>query len=366
MCAGDRGEVTGETLEFARLQFALTAGAHFLFVALTVGLATIVACMQTRATLTESAVHERMTRFWGQLYVINYAMGILTGLVMEFQFGLNWSGLTHFAGNVFGASLAMETLVAFFVESTFLGLWIFGWGRLNRWAHLGVIWVVTITAYLSAYWILVSNGFLQNPRGYHVVDGVLRLTDAAAVLTNPNSIVAFFHIIGGSLVTAGFFVAGVSAYQLMRRAVEEELFRRSLRIGVFLTVPALVSTVIAGGIQFAVVGGEQPMKLAVFGDVADEVAHLQAAMMAQFGPGDYVPDAGWVRTGGVLMLVFFALMFLFSCMNFLLALATPVVRRCWPWHLLLIAAIPVPFLTMLAAAGFSGKPGGNLGWCTGC
>src|SRR3954463_5669376 len=125
----------------ARLQFALTAGTHFLFVALTLGLAALVALTQTRATITHSPVLERMTRFWGQLYVINYAVGIVTGLVMELQLGLNWGGLGHFAGNVFGASLALETLTAFFVESTFLGLWIFGWGRINRWAHLSVIWV---------------------------------------------------------------------------------------------------------------------------------------------------------------------------------------------------------------------------------
>src|SRR5262245_50394656 len=133
-----------ETVELARLQFALTAGAHFLFVALTLGLATVVACVETRVTFSGTLVNEGIVRIWGEWYVIKYAVGIVTGLVMEFQFGLSWSGLTHFAGNVFGSSLAMETLVAFFIESTFLGLWIFGWGRLNRWAHLALIWVVTL------------------------------------------------------------------------------------------------------------------------------------------------------------------------------------------------------------------------------
>jgi cytochrome d ubiquinol oxidase subunit I len=254
----------------------------------------------------------------------------------------------------------METLVAFFLESTFLGLWIFGWGRLNRWAHLGVIWVVTLTAYASAYWILVSNGFLQNPRGYRVVDGVLRLTDAAAVLTNPNSIVAFFHITGGSLLTAGFFVAGVSGYHLMRRTVEQELFRRSLRIGVFLTLPALFLTVIAGGIQFAVVTSEQPLKMAVFGDEAGLTSQLQAAMVAQFGPGNYLPDAGWVRTAGVLMLVLFALMFLFAGFNTLMAMITPLVRSLFPWHFLLILGIPLPFLAMLC--GWTFRETGRQPW----
>ncbi|CAM5526586.1 hypothetical protein STANM309S_04578 [Streptomyces tanashiensis] len=133
-----------DVLDLARLQFALTAGGHFLFVALTLGLATVVAVLQTRATFSREPLHARMVRFWGQLYVINYAVGIVTGLVMEFQFGMAWSGLTHEAGNILGASLAVETIVAFFVESTFLGLWIFGWNRLNRWAHLAAIWIVVL------------------------------------------------------------------------------------------------------------------------------------------------------------------------------------------------------------------------------
>lgn len=174
-----------DPLMLARVQFGLTAGTHFLFVALTLGLATLVALVQTRAAVTGGAVHERMTRFWGQLYVINYAVGIVTGLVMEFQFGLNWGGMTKVTGGVFGAPLAMETIVAFFVESTFLGLWIFGWDRLNRWVHLALIWVVTLTAYLSAYFVLVANGWLQRPVGYEMRDGVARLTDLGALLTNP-------------------------------------------------------------------------------------------------------------------------------------------------------------------------------------
>lgn len=227
-----------DVLDLARLQFALTAGGHFLFVALTLGLATVVAVVQTVATIGRKPLHARMVRYWGQLYVINYAVGIVTGIVMEFQFGMSWSGLTHYAGNVFGASLAVETIVAFFVESTFLGLWIFGWHRFNRWVHLAMIWVVTLTAYLSAYWILVSNGFLNHPVGYRVEGGDrLVLDDPVAVLTNPSALLAFGHILAGALLTAGFFVAGVSAYHLFRRTSEWEFFGRSLRIGVFLSFP---------------------------------------------------------------------------------------------------------------------------------
>ncbi|GAA4615767.1 cytochrome ubiquinol oxidase subunit I [Saccharopolyspora hordei] len=334
-----------DTLELARLQFALTAGGHFLFVALTIGLATLVACVQTAATLTGNPVHERMTRFWGQLYVINYAVGIVTGLVMEFQFGLAWSGLMHAAGNVIGASLAMEALVAFVVEATFLGLWIFGWGRLNRWVHLGLIWVVVLTAYASAYWILVSNGFLQHPVGFERSGGQLRLTDAWAVLTNPTATTAFWHVLGGSLVTAGVFVAGVSALHLFRRTPEVKLFTASLRLGVLTALPALFVTVVAGGIQFSQL---QPMKAAVFGQDDAEVAALQAAQTARFGPGDYVPPDAWTRGGAIVMLLAFALLLYLLLPSALLALITPVVRRFRLWHLVLVAAVPLPYVAMLA------------------
>jgi cytochrome bd ubiquinol oxidase subunit I len=339
--------VSLETLELARLQFALTAGAHFLFVALTLGLATTVACLQLRATITDSPVHSRMVRFWGQLYVINYAMGIVTGLVMELQFGMSWSGLTHFAGNVFGAALAMETLVAFFIESTFLGLWIFGWGRMNRWLHLSVIWVVTLTAYASAYWILVANGFMQNPVGAELDGTGMRLTDLSAMLTNPSAITAFWHILGGALLTSGFFLAGVSAYHLWRRTGEREFFGRSLRIGMFTSVPALFLAVVSGGLQFSTLEGIQPMKLAVFAADREEIDAIQAAMIAQFGAGDYEPP-GLARAGGVVMLAAFAAMFWLVLIGALLAMSKKVVVRFRAWHVVLMASLPLPFIAMIS------------------
>ncbi|MCA2228120.1 cytochrome ubiquinol oxidase subunit I [Nonomuraea aurantiaca] len=334
-----------ETVDLARLQFALTAGAHFLFVALTLGLATLVAVIQTWATLTRSPVHMRMTRFWGQLYIINYAMGIVTGLVMEFQLGLSWSGLTEFAGNVFGSSLAIETIVAFFIESTFLGLWIFGWNKLNRWAHLALIWVVTLTAYASAFWILISNGFLQNPVGYQLKDGVLRLTDFGALVANPAALVAFFHIGGGALVVGGFLMAGVSAYHLAKRTAEQDFFRKSLRIGIAVALPATLFTATFGGIGFDTL---QPTKLAAWSGSARQMAEAQAEMVAAHGPGDYLPSLEWVRTSGIIMMSLFALLFFVSGASFLLMLIRPVVRGFRPWHWLLTALIPVPFVTMIA------------------
>ena len=237
------------TLSLARLLFAITAGTHFLFVSLTLGLAAMVAIMQTRAVRTGSEVHLRMVRFWGQLYVINYAVGIVTGLLMEFQFGLNWPGLTDHAKDVFGAPLAMETLVAFFVESIFLGLWIFGWDRLNRYAHLALIWVVTLTAFASAYFILVANGFLNNPVGYLRTGDDLRVDSAVKLFTNPGALLPLAHVTAGAFLVAGLFVAAVSAWHLQRSG-EEEFFRRSLRAGLIAVVLAIVPSIAFGIPQF--------------------------------------------------------------------------------------------------------------------
>ncbi|MFM9371831.1 cytochrome ubiquinol oxidase subunit I [Streptomyces sp. Da 82-17] len=347
-----------ETVDLARLQFALTAGGHFLFVALTLGLATLVACLQTRATLGGGSVlHARMVRFWGQLYVINYAVGIVTGIVMEFQFGLSWSGLTHYAGDVFGASMALETVVAFFVESTFLGLWIFGWNRFNRWVHLALIWVVTLTAYASAYWILVANGFLNNPVGHRVSGDRLVIADAAAVFTNPSTLLAFGHIVAGALLTAGFFMAGVSAYHLFKRSPEWEFFGRGLRIGVFVSLPALFVTATFGGVQFAVM---QPMKEAVFSSKAAEVARLQADMVARFGPGDYVPSEAWTRGAGILMLLAFALMMYLCLGGVVLACFKRAVFRFRLWHVVLMAAVPLPYVAMIS--GWVFREAGRQPW----
>ncbi|MEU4511362.1 cytochrome ubiquinol oxidase subunit I [Nonomuraea wenchangensis] len=334
-----------ETVDLARLQFALTAGAHFLFVALTLGLATLVAVLQTRATVTGSPIHLRMTRFWGQLYLINYAMGIVTGLVMEFQLGLAWSGLAEYAGDVFGSALAIETLVAFFVESTFLGLWIFGWNRLNRWAHLALIWVVTLTAYASAFWIMVANGFLQRPVGHVLEGGALRIADFGAMVGNPAAQLAFWHILGGALLTGGFFMAGVSAYHLRRRTAEQDFFRKSLRLGLGLALPAAMFTVTFGGLQFSYL---QPSKSAVWADRAELMAETQAAMTALHGPGDYLPPVGAVRVAGVLMMALWLVMTLVAGLSVLLMAFRPVVRSFRLWHWLLTLMIPVPFVTMLA------------------
>jgi cytochrome bd ubiquinol oxidase subunit I len=265
------------TLSLARFLFAVTAGTHFLFVSLTLGLATLVAIMETRAVTTGDAVRPRMVRYWGQLYVINYAVGIVTGLLMEFQFGLVWPGLTDHAGGVFGAPLAMETLVAFFVEATFLGLWIFGWHQLNRYAHLAVIWVVTLTAYASAYFVLVANGFLRHPVGFVRVGGDLRIDSAAKLLTNPTALLPLGHIASGGFLVAGFFMAGVSAWHLRRGAgADLEFYRRSLRVGLTSAVAAVLPAIAFGAVQFAYVPDG---KSSVFPEVMADVMMLSAIWM---------------------------------------------------------------------------------------
>ncbi|MBN9745016.1 cytochrome ubiquinol oxidase subunit I [Amycolatopsis sp. A1MSW2902] len=249
-----------DPLPIARLQFATTTSFHFLFVLLTLGLVTMVAIMQTRATLRGGEQLHRMTAFWGRLYVVNYALGIVTGIVMEFQFGMTWTGLSAFAGDVFGAPLAIETLVAFFLESTFLGVWIFGRGRMNKWLHLAVLWLVTLTAYASALFIMVANSFLQNPVGSRMENGVLRLDDFGALFANPALVASLPHVIGAALLTGGFFVTGVSAYHFLKRTSEIDFFRRSLRIGVAASLIGSVLVVQAGFAQFAEVAGYQPDK----------------------------------------------------------------------------------------------------------
>ncbi|GLW63901.1 cytochrome ubiquinol oxidase subunit I [Actinomadura rubrobrunea] len=348
-----------ETLDLARLQFAITSGAHFLFVALTLGLAVVVAAVQTRATASGSDAHWRMTRFWGQLYVINYGMGIVTGLVMEFQFGLSWSGLTTVAGDVFGAPLAMEALVAFFIESTFLGLWIFGWGRINRWVHLALLWVVALTAYASAYWVIAANGWLQNPVGAERRGDRMVLVDRAALLANPDALIALAHVAGAGLLAGGLFVAGVSAYHLRRRGADEEVFRRSLRTGLIVAAPAALFTVGVGFNQFRVVAGHLPMKYAVSrGDTAER-ERLQAELAARFGPGDYSPP-DWIDIPAALMINLGTVLLVLTAVNLALAYRTragAVTRFC---RRLLTWSIVLPFVA--AVAGWVFREVGRQPW----
>lgn len=350
-------------VDLARLQFAITTSLHFLFVILTLGLGPLVAVMETRFVLTGKPVFERMTRFWGQIYVINYVLGILVGLSLEFQFGMNWSGLVHFAGDVFGTSLAMETLVAFFVESTFLGIWIFGWGRLPRAVHAAVFWVVVLTAYTSVFWILTANGFLQHPVGHRVEGDRLELVDYGALLTNEAAVSAILHIIPVVLATAGFFVAGVSAWHFRRGTEEVEFFRRSMKLGLVVAGGAGFLVAVTGYSQLDVVQKIQPIKWALLwgedSGTGPTVEQLQAQAVARYGPGDYTPPE-WVAPTFKVMTYIGS--FLFEYLFWLplaMAVKTWVERR--PWLLrLLVWTIPIPFIA--AIAGWLVREVGRQPW----
>ncbi|WP_431885870.1 cytochrome ubiquinol oxidase subunit I [Micromonospora wenchangensis] len=342
-----------DTLLLARLQFATTTSIHFLFVAVTLGLVTLLVGLQTTWVLTGDPKWERLTRFWGQLYVINYVLGIASGLVLEFQFGLNWSGLSRYVGNVFGAPLAIETLVAFFLESTFLGMWIFGWHRLRRGVHLALLWGVALTAYASTFWIMVANAWLQHPVGYRVRDGVAHLTDFAALLTNPTLGMALGHVIAASLLTGGMLMASVSAWHLIRRTADFALHRTALRIGL-VTAALSVSLVQGFGFaQFGPVGELQPTKFDA-GPTAD--ARI-AEWTTRFGPGDYTPPVLSNVGLGFMILIGFTL----GCVWLLL----PLLWRDWLIRLrfplwLTLLALPLPFVAVIL--GWLAREVGRQPW----
>ncbi|MFJ2779647.1 cytochrome ubiquinol oxidase subunit I [Kitasatospora sp. NPDC087315] len=293
-------------IDLARLQFAVTATLHFLFVAMTLGLVTVVALTQTRAVRTTDpvlrATRMRRVRFWGGLYVVNYALGIVSGLAQEFQFGMNWSGLSHVVGNVVGAPLAIETVVAFFLESTFLGLWAFGFARVPPRAHLALIWGVALTAYASTFWVMVVNGFMQNPVGYEMRDGVARVTDWGALLTNGATWYAVVHIAGAVALIAGLFMATVSAYHL-RRDRDTEFFRPTLLQGSYLAGGGALVTVVAGFVHLGALKDYQPEKYAVvMGQSGAELDAVRAGAQSRYGAGDWMPPA-WVGGAAVLMLL---------------------------------------------------------------
>ena len=324
------------TLDVSRWQFGITTVYHFLFVPLTIGLAPLVAIMQTAWHRTGNPAWYRLTKFFGKLFLINFALGVVTGIVQEFQFGMNWSAYSRFVGDVFGAPLAIEGLAAFFIESTFLGLWIFGWDRLPKRIHLVCIWMVAIGVNLSAYFILAANSFMQHPVGvtFNPTSGRAELTSISKMLTNPTVLITFPHTIAGAFLVAGAVVLAISAWHLARVQPDTDTFRRSLRVGMATVLIAGVAVTLSGHVQAQIMTEQQPMKMAAaealcstetgagfsllaIGSIngsCDEVKsltvpgllsflstnstsgtvqgikELQAQAVAKYGPGDYVPS----------------------------------------------------------------------------
>jgi cytochrome bd ubiquinol oxidase subunit I len=288
-----------DALDLARWQFGITTIYHFLFVPLTIGLSVVVAGLQTAWHRTGRPEYLRATKFFGKLFLINFAMGVVTGIVQEFQFGMNWSSYSTFVGDVVGAPLAMEALLAFFLESTFIGLWIFGWDRLPRRVHLATIWAAAIGSNLSAFFILAANAWMRHPVGFAVdpANGRAYLTDIWAVLTNPQAISTYLHVVSASFVVAGLFVVAVSAYKLLHldrapHADEPGLFRATLRAGLVTTALAGAVVTVSGDHQAKLMAEYEPMKLASAEAIWDTE---NAAGFSLFAIGDH--EIGEVGVG---------------------------------------------------------------------
>ncbi len=322
-----------DPITLSRWQFGLTTVYHFLFVPLTLGLSWFVAFFQTRYYQTKDETFHKMAKFWGKLFLINFAIGVVTGIVQEFQFGMNWSEYSRYVGDIFGAPLAVEALMAFFLESTFLGVWIFGEGKVSEKVHLAAIWLVAIGSNLSALWILLANGWMQHPVGYVIneVNGRAELVDFFALITNPKGWLFFWHTISAGLATASFLIIGVSAYHLFRKQ-HVEIYKRSFQAAALVGLVASVLVFLGGHTNGQYMFETQPMKFSAIeahwetsqpasfsiltiGDLSGKrevwsirvpavlsflacnnfdcevrgVYDIQAEYEATYGPGDYIP-----------------------------------------------------------------------------
>lgn len=322
-----------DIITLSRWQFGLTTVYHFLFVPLTLGLGWFLAYMQTRYYQTGDETYRRMTKFWGKLFLINFAIGVVTGIVQEFQFGMNWSEYSRYVGDIFGAPLAIEALMTFFLESVFLGVWIFGEGRVSKKIHLASIWLVAIGSNLSALFILLANGWMQHPVGFTIneANGRAELIDFLALVTNPKGWLFFWHTISAGFATAAFLILGVSAYHILRKQ-NLDLFKKSFRMAAFVGLISSSMVLLSGHTNGQYMAETQPMKFAAveahwetsrpaafsiltIGDLSGKkeiwsfrvpyllsflacsnfdcevrgVTDIQAEYVADHGPGDYVP-----------------------------------------------------------------------------
>jgi cytochrome d ubiquinol oxidase subunit I len=250
-----------DVLLLSRLQFTATTLFHFLFVPLTLGLSVLVAIMETQYVRTGNAAYLRMTRFWGKLFLINFAVGVVTGITLEFQFGTNWSRYSAYVGDVFGSLLAIEATAAFFLESTLIGVWVFGWKKLSPKVHATVMWLIAGASNLSAVWILTANGWMQHPVGFAIKNDRAELQDFAAVIFNKFSLLQILHVLPASLLLAAFFVMGISAYHLLKKQ-DVEFFTKSFRLGLVFGFIFSIVVALEGDFHARHVTETQPAKLA--------------------------------------------------------------------------------------------------------
>ncbi len=391
------------TVDLARLQFALTSIYHFLFVPLTLGLAPLVATMQTVWHRTHDDAWLRLTRFFGTLLLINFAIGVATGLVQEFQFGMSWSVYSNFVGGVFGAPLAIEGMAAFMVEATFLGLWIFGWDRLTPRVHLATIWIAAIATWLSAYLILVANSWMQHPVGYKIVDGKAQLSSLSALLTNHFALTAWLHTILAGLIFGSIVMLGVSCWHFLRGR-NVALFRHAAKLALIVAVPATLVQLSVGNRFGEAVTSAQGMKIAAseaqwntcdpcgfsvfqiggfsaqdpnpkfavtiprllswmatgsFNGKVEGLNQLQASEQKQFGPGNYMPRVRLMYWSMRVMAILGVVMFLIAAVGAWLYRKQTLHKARW---YLRTAIVAIAFPYIAATAGWILTEMGRQPW----
>ncbi|MDJ0721611.1 MAG: cytochrome ubiquinol oxidase subunit I [Desulfobacterales bacterium] len=268
-----------DVVTLSRLQFYATSAFHFLFVPLTLGLSWVVAYMETRYVRTGDETYLKMTKFWGKIFLINFAVGVVTGITLEFQFGTNWSGYSKYMGDIFGTILAIEATAAFFLESTFIGVWHFGWKKLSAKAHAAVAWLVAIGANFSAVWILIANSWMQNPVGYTIRGGRAELTDFFAVITQKFAVLQIFHVLSSAFVLVGFLIMGISAYHLLRKQ-NVDFFTRSFQIGLVCGLVGSLVVAVQGDLHAKDVTEKQPVKLAAMESIWETTRQAPIYLLA--------------------------------------------------------------------------------------
>ncbi len=347
-----------DALALARWQFAITTVYHFFFVPLTLGISIFIAILETQYVRSGDEKFKHMAKFWGTIFLINFAVGVVTGLVQEFQFGLNWSEYSRFMGDIFGAPLAIEALLAFYLESTFIGVWVFGWDKLSKKAHAVAAWLVAIGSNISAYWILTANSFMQHPMGYKLdpETGRALMADFFELITNPNTFYQFTHVLTAGISMAGFVVMGFSAWHLLRKH-EMDFFRTSFRWAAWYALIGSLLVATIGHYQGQFLVREQPLKMAAsealweseqpasfslfalpnqesrsnaleikipyllsflsyndFSSRVEGINELEKQMIEKYGPGDYVPPVAldyWsfrIMVGAGLLMILLAIL----------------------------------------------------------
>lgn len=255
-----------DVLTLSRLQFAVTSMFHFIFVPLTLGISVLVAYMETRYVITGDKTYLKMTKFWGKLFLINFALGVVTGITLEFQFGMNWAEYSRYVGDIFGAPLAIEATVAFFLESVFIGVWIFGWNRISKKLHVMSIWIVAFATNLSGLWILLANGWMQHPVGFVLRNNRAEMVDFMALVTNKYGLIKFFHQMVSGYTVAAFFIMGVSAWHLLRKN-EPDFFKRSFAIASKFGLASVLLVLLSGDFHAIEIAAVQPTKFAAMESV---------------------------------------------------------------------------------------------------